>query len=224
MRADCRSTLMRAPCTCLDVYGVLVGLTHVADDHVGRGLQAASVWCHRRWSNPPAPLHRPLSVCRVHTPAGEIPTQTRVGVLAFSPACASHIVSSGAPDTHISLWDAETAAEVRQFRDHSQRVWSLAFSQKQPAVFASGSDDCTMRLWAAEQQRSTLTINFDTNVCCVAACPWDANMFAAGTAGHSMAVYDVRYPGTPVSSLTGAHMWRNGASHGSGFWGMHIQT
>lgn len=144
--------------------------------------------------------------CRVHTPAGEIPTETRVSVLAFSPARASHIVSSGAPDTHISLWDAETAAEIQRFQDHNQRVWSLAFSQKQPTVFASGSDDCTLRLWSTEQQRSTLTIGFDTNVCCVAACPWDAHMFAAGTAGHSMAVYDVRYPAAPVSNLTGAHI------------------
>jgi protein suppressor of PHYA-105 1 len=141
--------------------------------------------------------------CRVHTPFRDISAGTRVSALVFSPIQRAHILSCGTSEADITLWDVEMGEEVQRFCGHKQRIWSLAFSLKQPTVFASASDDCSLRLWSTEQPRSTLSITFDTNVCCVAASPWDGHMFAAGTAGHCMSVYDTRYPSMPISNFPG---------------------
>jgi protein suppressor of PHYA-105 1 len=128
----------------------------------------------------------------------------RVCALAFNPVQPASILSCSTSEADIIMWDIEAGEEVQRFSGHKQRIWSLTFSPKQPTVFATGSDDCTLRLWSTEQQRSTLSIKFDTNVCCVAASAWDANLYAAGTAGHCMSVYDTRYPNMPISNFPGA--------------------
>jgi hypothetical protein len=141
---------------------------------------------------------------RIHTPLRELPTRARVSFLTCSPADPHRLLSCGAPQSHITLWDTEAAAEVQTFSDHQQRVWSIAFAPKQPSLFASGSDDHTLRLWNTEQATSTLSVDLKTNVLCVAANPWDAHVFALGTAGHSVAVYDIRHVGKPLAHFPGA--------------------
>lgn len=145
--------------------------------------------------------------CRVHTPVRKWATQWRMSCLAFSPTTAGELLSCGTPQSAIALWDCEAGSSVRTFSDHQQRVWALAYSAQQPHVFASASDDCTFKLWSTNQAASTMSVDLGANVCCVAASPWDANVFAVGTAGHTMNVYDVRHARKPLAHFSGARVY-----------------
>lgn len=52
---------------------------------------------------------------------------------------------------HFQLWDASTGQEFSQFTEHEKRAWSVDFSAVCPTKFASGSDDCTVKLWSISE-------------------------------------------------------------------------
>ena len=143
-------------------------------------------------------------LCRVHKPQRELPMAGRTSSVAFSPSHEAQLLCCASPNSTVALWNCEAAAEVRSFAEHSARVLSLSFSPVQPHAFASASEDRTVRLWSTRQARSTLVVDLQTNVCCVAMNPWDEHMFAAGTAGHSMYVFDQRHVGKPLAVFPGA--------------------
>ena len=45
------------------------------------------------------------------------------------------------------MWDAGTGQPFCQYSEHQKRAWSVDFSQSDPKMFASGSDDCSVKLW-----------------------------------------------------------------------------
>jgi WD40 repeat protein len=142
--------------------------------------------------------------CSAHTPECELTTPARVSSVAFSTAQAAHLLSCGSTDGVITLWDVEKGAAVQAFTDHSKRVWSVVYSPQQPETFISGSDDGTLRFWRNDQQQSWLKVDLGTAVCCVATNPKDSNLVAAGTAGHSLAIYDIRHTKAPLALFSGA--------------------
>ena len=48
----------------------------------------------------------------------------------------------------LQMWDASTGEAFAQFTEHKKRAWSVDFSRADPTMFASGSDDCSVRLWS----------------------------------------------------------------------------
>lgn len=49
------------------------------------------------------------------------------------------------------LWDASTGQGVFQYNEHEKRAWSVDFSQVYPTKLASGSDDCSVKLWSINE-------------------------------------------------------------------------
>ena len=47
----------------------------------------------------------------------------------------------------IQLWDASTGQAISHYIQHEKRAWSVDFSQVYPTKLASGSDDCSVKLW-----------------------------------------------------------------------------
>lgn len=47
----------------------------------------------------------------------------------------------------IQMWDADTGQPFSEYMEHQKRAWSIHFSQFDPKMFASGSDDCSVKLW-----------------------------------------------------------------------------
>lgn len=45
------------------------------------------------------------------------------------------------------MWDASTGQGFSHYAEHQKRAWSVDFSQLAPTSFASGSDDCSVKLW-----------------------------------------------------------------------------
>jgi WD40 repeat protein len=63
----------------------------------------------------------------------------------------------------INLWDSNTGVTVQSHDEHEKRAWSVDFSTLNPTVFASCGDDTKIKLWATNQQKSTLTIGLKAN-------------------------------------------------------------
>jgi protein suppressor of PHYA-105 1 len=49
------------------------------------------------------------------------------------------------------LWDVNTGQVVFQYKEHEKRAWSVDFSQVYPTKLASGSDDCSVKLWSINE-------------------------------------------------------------------------
>lgn len=49
------------------------------------------------------------------------------------------------------LWDASTGQGIFQCNEHERRAWSVDFSQVYPTKLASGSDDCSVKLWSINE-------------------------------------------------------------------------
>lgn len=47
----------------------------------------------------------------------------------------------------MQLWDASTGQGFHQYSEHQKRAWSVDFSPEAPTKLASGSDDCSVKLW-----------------------------------------------------------------------------
>lgn len=51
----------------------------------------------------------------------------------------------------LQIWDAGTGQGFSQYAEHPKRAWSVDFSQTNPTKFASGSDDCSVKLWSINE-------------------------------------------------------------------------
>lgn len=49
------------------------------------------------------------------------------------------------------MWDVSTGQGFCQYIEHQKRAWSIDFSRVDPMKFASGSDDCYVKLWSVNE-------------------------------------------------------------------------
>lgn len=48
---------------------------------------------------------------------------------------------------NFQMWDVSIGQGVTEYNEHKKRTWSVDFSQVDPTKFASGGDDCTLKIW-----------------------------------------------------------------------------
>ena len=51
----------------------------------------------------------------------------------------------------LQIWDASTGQSFVKFTDHQKIAWSVDFSLGEPTKLASGSDDCSVKLWSIKE-------------------------------------------------------------------------
>lgn len=64
---------------------------------------------------------------------------------------------------HVQLWDASTGQGFHQYTDHQKRAWSVDFSSEAPTKLASGSDDCSVKLWSIHEVRALYQIHISVS-------------------------------------------------------------
>lgn len=79
----------------------------------------------------------------------------------------------------------------------------MDWSNGDPRLLASGSDDSKVKLWTTQTERSVATIEAKANVCCVKFCPQNSFIVAFGCADHCIHYYDFRHPRQPLAILSG---------------------
>lgn len=60
------------------------------------------------------------------------------------------LIASGSEDSKIYIWHRQDGEVLRRLEGHSSNVNSVAWSPKNPYLFASASDDHTIRLWSVK--------------------------------------------------------------------------
>ncbi|OWM88160.1 hypothetical protein CDL15_Pgr003572 [Punica granatum] len=115
----------------------------------------------------------------IHYPAVEMSNKSKLSCVCWNSYMRSFLAST---DYDGLIWDAGTARSLSQYDEHQKRAWGVDFCQVDPMRFASGSDDCSTKLWSIYEAS---TIWNPANVCCAQFLAQSTNLLALGSGiGH----------------------------------------
>ncbi|KAI3675383.1 hypothetical protein L1987_84973 [Smallanthus sonchifolius] len=140
----------------------------------------------------------------IHYPVVEMSSRSKLSSICWNNYIKGQIASSNFEGV-VQIWDVTRNQVYRELKEHERRVWSVDFSWSNPTLVASGSDDCSVKLWNINQGTSVGTIKTKANVCCVQFPSDSGNTLAFGSADHRIYYYDLRNPSVPLSTLIGHH-------------------
>ncbi|XP_031261283.1 WD repeat-containing protein RUP2-like [Pistacia vera] len=136
-------------------------------------------------------------------------TPAKLSSLRWKPGTSGRVLGSGDYDGVVMEYDLERRVPIFERDEHGgRRVWSVDYSQWDPVVGASGSDDGTMQMWdprcdggkcMAKVQPSVSR----SSVCCVEFHPFGGALVAVGCADKKAYAYDVRNMVDPVLVFDG---------------------
>jgi E3 ubiquitin-protein ligase RFWD2 len=137
-----------------------------------------------------------------HCPIVELVTRSKLPCLSWNRYISSQVASSDYEGV-ITLWDVHTSAMVAEYEAHTKRIWSVDYCAADPTLLASGSDDCTVKLWSSRDACSVGQLDLKANVCAVAWRPGSAHELAVGSADHAVYLYDLRRGGEALQTMRG---------------------
>ncbi|KAG5014546.1 hypothetical protein JHK85_020682 [Glycine max] len=138
----------------------------------------------------------------IHYPVVEMSNRSRLSCVCWNNYIQNYLASTDY-DGAVKLWDANTGQGFSRFTEHEKRAWSVDFSLLCPTKFASGSDDCSVKLWNINEKNSLATIRNVANVCCVQFSTHSSHLLAFGSADYSAYCYDLRNLRNPWCVLAG---------------------
>ncbi|CAN8246510.1 unnamed protein product [Cochlearia groenlandica] len=138
----------------------------------------------------------------IHYPAVEMPNRSKLSGVCWNNYIRNYLASSDY-DGIVKLWDVTTGQTISHFIEHEKRAWSVDFSEAYPTKLASGSDDCTVKLWNINERNCLGTIRNIANVCCVQFSPQSSHLLAFGSSDFRTYCYDLRNLRTPWCILSG---------------------
>ncbi|XP_073525625.1 uncharacterized protein [Phyllobates terribilis] len=138
----------------------------------------------------------------VHYPVAEMLNESKLSCICWNTYIQNYVASTDY-DGIVKLWDASTCQEISKYTEHERRAWSVDFSRLDPTKLASGSDDCSVRLWSINERNSLCSIRNVANVCCVQFSPYSSNLLAFGSADYKIYCYDIRNANVPWCTLAG---------------------
>ncbi|CAH8314392.1 unnamed protein product [Eruca vesicaria subsp. sativa] len=138
----------------------------------------------------------------IHYPAVEMPNRSNLTGVCWNNYIRNYLASSDY-DGIIKLWDVTTGQAISHFIEHEKRAWAVDFSEASPTQLASGSDDCSVKLWNINERKCLGTIRNIANVCCVQFSPQSSHLLAFGSSDSRTYCYDLRNLRTPWCILSG---------------------
>ncbi|KVH95351.1 G-protein beta WD-40 repeat-containing protein [Cynara cardunculus var. scolymus] len=138
----------------------------------------------------------------IHYPAVEMSNKSKLSCICWNSYIRNYLASTDY-DGVVKLWDAGTGEAVSHHIEHERRAWSVDFSPVDPIKLASGSDDCSVKLWSINEKKSLATIKSVANVCCVQFSPYSTHLLSFGSADYRTYCYDLRHTSTPLCTLAG---------------------
>ncbi|KAK7318130.1 hypothetical protein RJT34_02828 [Clitoria ternatea] len=140
----------------------------------------------------------------IHYPVVKMSNRSKLSCVCWNNYIKNYLASTDY-DGQVKLWDANTGQWFSQFIEHERRAWSVDFSPIYPTKFASGSDDCSVKLWSINEKNSLGTIRNVANVCCVHFSTHSSHLLAFGSSDYSAYCYDLRNLREPWCMLAGHH-------------------
>ncbi|CAH2071090.1 unnamed protein product [Thlaspi arvense] len=138
----------------------------------------------------------------IHYPAVEMANRSKLSGVCWNNYIRNYLASSDY-DGIVKLWDVTTGQAISHFIEHEKRAWSVDFSEASPTKLASGSDDCSVKLWNINERNCLGTIRNIANVCCVQFSPESSHLLAFGSSDFRTYCYDLRNLRTPWCILSG---------------------
>lgn len=138
----------------------------------------------------------------VNYPAVELLNPSKLSCVCWNKYLKNYLASADY-DGVVQVWDAFTGQGLSHYREHQRRAWCVDFSHVDPTQFASGSDDCSVKLWSLNEKTSTCTIRSAANVCCVQFSSRSSHLLAFGSADYKIHLYDLRHTRIPWCTLGG---------------------
>ncbi|XVF10459.1 hypothetical protein REPUB_Repub07fG0184800 [Reevesia pubescens] len=138
----------------------------------------------------------------IHYPVIEMSNKSKLSSVCWNNYIKNYLASTDY-DGLVKLWDASTGQAISHYIEHEKRAWSVDFSQVYPAKLASGSDDCSVKLWSINEKSCLGTIRNIANVCCVQFSAHSTHLLAFGSADYKTYCYDLRNTRTPWCVLGG---------------------
>ncbi|XP_057521153.1 protein SPA1-RELATED 2 isoform X2 [Amaranthus tricolor] len=138
----------------------------------------------------------------IHYPVIEMSNKSKLSCVCWNNYIRNYLASTDY-DGIVKLWDASTGQEFSQHIEHEKRAWSVDFSLLDPMKLASGSDDCTVKLWSINERKCLHTIRNIANVCCVQFSPHSSHLVSFGSADYKIYCYDLRNANAPWCVLAG---------------------
>ncbi|KAM7280114.1 hypothetical protein ACFE04_007248 [Oxalis oulophora] len=121
----------------------------------------------------------------IHYPVTEMSNKSMLSCVSWNNYIKNYLASTDY-DGVVKLWDATTGQVVSHYMEHEKRAWSVDFSPVCPTKLASGSDDCSVKLWGINE--------FSTH---------STHLLAFGSADYRTYCYDVRNMRSPWCVLSG---------------------
>ncbi|KAJ9182903.1 hypothetical protein P3X46_006843 [Hevea brasiliensis] len=138
----------------------------------------------------------------IHYPVVEMASRSKLSSVCWNSYIKSQIASSNFEGV-VQVWDVTRSQVLTEMREHERRVWSIDISSADPTMLASGSDDCSVKLWNIDQGVSIGTIRTKANVCSVQFPLDSSRSLAFGSADHKIYYYDLRNLKVPLCTLVG---------------------
>lgn len=138
----------------------------------------------------------------VHCPVVEMVTRSKLSCLSWNRYIKSHIASSDYEGV-VTIWDVAASSMVQEYEAHSKRIWTVDFCDADPTLLASGSDDCSVRLWSTKSPNLAGQLDLKANICSVKWRPGSGHEIAIGSADHHVYLFDIRQPSAAVSVFAG---------------------
>ncbi|KAK9053017.1 hypothetical protein SSX86_029647 [Deinandra increscens subsp. villosa] len=138
----------------------------------------------------------------IHYPAVEMPNKSKLSSICWNSYIRNYLASTDY-DGVVKIWDAGTGEAVSHHIEHERRAWSVDFSRVDPIKLASGSDDCSVKLWSINEKKSLATIKSVASVCCVQFSPYSTHLLSFGSADYKTYCYDLRNVSMPLCTLSG---------------------
>jgi len=132
----------------------------------------------------------------------DIVTRAKLSSLSWNRFIKHHLISSDFEGV-LTLWDVNTGQIVQDYEAHEKRIWSVDFCPCDPYLAVSGSDDGKVKVWSTKQHAAAFQLDIRVNVCSVAYSKVSAYTVAVGSADHTVRVYDLRRPMSPVNTFQG---------------------
>ncbi|KAJ6829470.1 protein SPA1-RELATED 2-like [Iris pallida] len=86
----------------------------------------------------------------VHYPLTEMSNRSKLSCVCWNNYIKNYLASTDYEGV-VQLWDASTGQGFTQYAEHQKRAWSVDFSFVDPTKLASGSDDCSVKLWSINE-------------------------------------------------------------------------
>ncbi|XP_068665370.1 protein SUPPRESSOR OF PHYA-105 1-like [Aristolochia californica] len=138
----------------------------------------------------------------IHYPVVEMSSKSKLSCVCWNNYIKNYLASTDY-DGVVQLWDASTVQGFMRFTEHHKRAWSVDFSPLNPMKLASGSDDCSVKLWSINEENCICTIGNVANICCVQFSSHSTHLLAFGSADNKIYCYDLRNTRNPWCTLLG---------------------